>query len=147
MTRGRMGLVLVAALAFVVTACGGGAATTTAGGAATTEATTGELTPIRLQLQWVTQAQFAGYFAAAELGFYEDEGLDVTILDGGPDVVPQQVGSSPDGPEFTISWVPKVLEAREAGSDLVRARPGSGPSGGRLGSRRGPMTSDPPVAE
>jgi NitT/TauT family transport system substrate-binding protein len=43
----------------------------------------------------------------------------VEILDGGPDVIPQQVGSAADGPEFTISWVPKVLEARKADSDLV----------------------------
>jgi NitT/TauT family transport system substrate-binding protein len=78
-----------------------------------------ELTPVSLQLQWAPQAQFAGYFAAKEQGYFEAAGLDVTILDGGPTVVPQQVGSAPDGPEFTISWVPKVLEAREAGSDLV----------------------------
>ena len=78
-----------------------------------------DLTPVSLQLQWAPQAQFAGYFAAAELGYFTEEGLDVTIVDGGPDVIPQQAGSAPDGPEFTISWVPKVLEAREAGSDLV----------------------------
>jgi NitT/TauT family transport system substrate-binding protein len=74
---------------------------------------------VRLQLQWVPQAQFAGYFAADKQGYYKDENLTVTFVDGGPTVVPQQVGSAPDGPEFTISWVPKVLEAREAGSDLV----------------------------
>lgn len=79
----------------------------------------GETASVRLQLQWAPQAQFAGYFAAAELGYYEEEGLDVEIIDGGPDVIPQQVGSAEDGPEFTISWVPKVLEAREGGSDLV----------------------------
>ena len=79
----------------------------------------GETTSVRLQLQWAPQAQFAGYFAAQELGYYAEEGLEVQILDGGPDVIPQQVGSAEDGPEFTISWVPKVLEAREAGSDLV----------------------------
>lgn len=78
-----------------------------------------ETASVQLQLQWAPQAQFAGYFAAAEQGFYADENLDVEILDGGPDVVPQQVGSAPDGPEFTISWVPKVLEARGGGSDLV----------------------------
>ncbi|MEO6207354.1 MAG: ABC transporter substrate-binding protein, partial [Candidatus Limnocylindrales bacterium] len=78
-----------------------------------------ELTPVSLQLQWAPQAQFAGYFAAKEQGYFEAAGLDVTFLDGGPTVVPQQVGSAPDGPDFTISWVPKVLEAREAGSDLV----------------------------
>ncbi len=74
---------------------------------------------VRLQLQWTPQAQFAGYFAADKQGYFAEEGLEVEILDGGPTIVPQQVGSAPDGPEFTISWVPKVLEAREAGSDLV----------------------------
>ena len=79
------------------------------------------LTKVRLQLQWVPQAQFAGYFAAAEKGYYRDEGLEVELIPGGPDVVPQEVGSAANGPEFTISWVPKVLQAREstAGSDLV----------------------------
>jgi len=79
----------------------------------------GDLTPVSLQLQWAPQAQFAGYFAAAELGYYADEGLEVTIIDGGPDVIPQAVGCAPDGPEFTISWVPKVLEARQQDCDLV----------------------------
>ncbi|HXG39320.1 MAG TPA: ABC transporter substrate-binding protein, partial [Candidatus Limnocylindrales bacterium] len=74
---------------------------------------------VRLQLQWVPQAQFAGYFAADREGYYAAENLTVEILAGGPDIVPQQVGSAPDGPEFTLSWVPKVLEAREQGSDLV----------------------------
>jgi len=78
------------------------------------------MTEVALQLQWAPQAQFAGYFAARDQGFYEAEGLDVDILDGGPDVVPQVVGSDPNGPEFTISWVPKVLEVRAADqSDLV----------------------------
>jgi len=80
----------------------------------------GEATQVSLQLQWAPQAQFAGYFAAVEEGYYEEEGLDVEILDGGPDIVPQVVGSDPNGPEFTISWVPKVLEVRAADqSDLV----------------------------
>ena len=78
-----------------------------------------EAANVRLQLQWTPQAQFAGYFAADKQGYFAEEGLTVEILDGGPTIVPQQVGSAPDGPEFTISWVPKVLEAREAGSDLV----------------------------
>ncbi|MEZ4597674.1 MAG: ABC transporter substrate-binding protein [Chloroflexota bacterium] len=79
-----------------------------------------ELTPVSLQLQWSPQAQFAGYFAARDEGFWAAQGLDVTIVDGGPDVIPQVVGSDPAGPEFTISWVPKVLEVRDKGqSDLV----------------------------
>ena len=78
----------------------------------------GHLTPINLQLQWVAQSQFAGYFAAVELGFYEDEGLDVTILEGAVEIVPQQVVAS-GGAEVGISWVPKVLESNEHGANLV----------------------------
>src|SRR5690606_34993373 len=77
-----------------------------------------ELVPIRLQLQWVAQSQFAGYYAALDQGFYEEEGLDVTILEGAVEIVPQQVVAS-GGAEFGIAWVPKVLESREAGADLV----------------------------
>ncbi len=77
-----------------------------------------ELIPVRLQLQWVTQSQFAGYYAALDQGFYEAEGLDVTILEGAVEIVPQQVVAS-DGAEFGIAWVPKVLESRAAGADLV----------------------------
>jgi len=74
---------------------------------------------VSLQLQWAPQAQFAGYFAADKQGYYAAENLTVNMIPGGPNVIPQAVGSQPDGPEFTISWVPKVLQAREAGSDLV----------------------------
>lgn len=81
-------------------------------------ATAQELTPIRLQLQWVAQSQFAGYYAAVAQGFYEDAGLDVTILEGAVDIVPQQVVAS-GGAEFGIAWVPKVLASREEGADLV----------------------------
>jgi NitT/TauT family transport system substrate-binding protein len=84
-----------------------------------TEALGGEPVPLEFQLQWVTQAQFAGYFAAADLGFYEDAGLDVSILEGGPDIAPQQVVADPNGPELGEAWVPKVLVAREEGADLV----------------------------
>jgi NitT/TauT family transport system substrate-binding protein len=102
----------------VAGACGGGTAST-APRVVPTGAT--GLDEVRLQLQWLPQAQFAGYYAAAQQGFYEASGIDVTIVDGGPEIVPQAVGSAADGPEFTISWVPKVLEARAGtpASDLV----------------------------
>jgi NitT/TauT family transport system substrate-binding protein len=75
---------------------------------------------VRLQLQWEPQAQFAGYFAADREGYYAEEGLQVEFLRGGADVLPHVVGSDPNGPEFTISWVPKVLEQRvNADSDLI----------------------------
>lgn len=112
MKRSRIWLGAAASMTLVLAAC-------SPSGSPAASADGGELTAVRLQLQWAPQAQFAGYFAAAELGYYTEEGLDVDIIDGGPDVIPQQVGSAEDGPEFTISWVPKVLEARAAGSDLV----------------------------
>jgi NitT/TauT family transport system substrate-binding protein len=79
---------------------------------------TGGLIPIKLQLQWVAQSQFAGYYAAVDQGFYEAEGLDVTILEGAVDIVPQTVVAS-GGAEFGIAWVPKVLASREQDADLV----------------------------
>ncbi len=116
MKRSRIWLSVAVSATLLLAACGTQTGESTApsdGGDG------GEPATVQLQLQWAPQAQFAGYFAAVEEGYYEDENLDVEILDGGPDVVPQQVGSAPDGPEFTISWVPKVLEARAGGSDLV----------------------------
>ena len=77
-----------------------------------------EPTAIRLQLQWVAQSQFAGYYAAVAEGYYKDEGLDVTILEGAPDITPQQVCAN-GGAEFCLSWVPKALQSREGGADLV----------------------------
>ncbi len=78
----------------------------------------GDLTPINLQLQWFAQAQFAGYYAAVDQGFYEDEGLDVTILEGAVEIVPQQVVASGQA-EFGIAWVPKALVSNEEGAGLV----------------------------
>jgi len=75
------------------------------------------LTPVKLQLQWFPQAQFAGYFAAVDQGFYKAEGLDVTILPGGVDIVPATVVAGGNA-EFGISWVPKALASRESGADI-----------------------------
>jgi NitT/TauT family transport system substrate-binding protein len=88
--------------------------------AATEEASTEctELTPVSLQLQWFVQAQFGGYYAAKDLGFYEEQCLDVTILEGGVDIVPQTVLAQ-GGADFAISWVPKALASREQGAGIV----------------------------
>ncbi|MEZ4668401.1 MAG: ABC transporter substrate-binding protein [Anaerolineae bacterium] len=73
---------------------------------------------VRLQLKWVTQAQFAGYYAALGEGYYSDAGLDVEILPGGPDIGPQQVVASGSA-EFGIDWIGSFLAAREGGADVV----------------------------
>ena len=73
---------------------------------------------VTLQLKWVTQAQFAGYFVAKDKGFYKDEGLDVTIKPGGPDVAPPQVIAG-GGADVIIDWMPSALASREKGLALV----------------------------
>ncbi len=73
---------------------------------------------VTLQLKWVTQAQFAGYYVAQAKGFYEAEGLNVTILPGGPDVAPTQVIAG-GGADVVVDWMPSALAAREKGLPLV----------------------------
>ncbi|WP_299829055.1 ABC transporter substrate-binding protein [uncultured Roseobacter sp.] len=73
---------------------------------------------VTLQLKWVTQAQFAGYYVALDKGFYEEEDLDVTIKPGGPDIAPTQVLAG-GGADVTVEWMPAALAAREKGLGMV----------------------------
>tara|TARA_R110002094_G_scaffold111235_1_gene108135 strand:- start:117 stop:1106 length:990 start_codon:yes stop_codon:yes gene_type:complete len=73
---------------------------------------------VTLQLKWVTQAQFAGYYVALDKGFYEEEGLDVTIKPGGPDIAPTQVLAG-GGADVAVEWMPAALAAREKGLAMV----------------------------
>jgi NitT/TauT family transport system substrate-binding protein len=126
----KRALIISVVAALALGACsssgtGGSPAATTApstgasaGTAPSTEPSTGAATKVRLQLKWVAQAQFAGYYAAVDQGYYADEGLDVQILLGGPDIDPVRVVAS-DGAEFGTTWVPAMLAAREGGADVV----------------------------
>ena len=73
---------------------------------------------VTIQLKWVSQAQFAGYFVAKEKGFYKEAGLDVTIKPGGPDVAPPQVIAG-GGADVVVDWMPSALASREKGVPLV----------------------------
>ena len=73
---------------------------------------------VTLQLKWVTQAQFAGYYVALDQGFYEEEDLNVKILAGGPDIAPGQVLAG-GGADVMIDWLPSALAAREKGLPIV----------------------------
>ncbi|SEL61521.1 NitT/TauT family transport system substrate-binding protein [Roseovarius azorensis] len=73
---------------------------------------------LTLQLKWVTQAQFAGYYVAQDKGFYAEEDLNVTIKPGGPDIAPTQVIAG-GGADVTVEWMPAALSAREKGLPLV----------------------------
>src|SRR3954469_25976042 len=113
--RTKLGLALATSVVLLgVTACGGGSsepgASSSGGGS--------EPVKVKLQLQWVAQAQFAGYYAALDQGYYKDAGLDVEIVEGGPDIVPQDVLSAGDV-DYAISWVPKVLGSIEKGAKIT----------------------------
>ncbi|MBJ3764258.1 ABC transporter substrate-binding protein [Maribius pontilimi] len=73
---------------------------------------------VALQLKWVTQAQFAGYYVAEDQGFYDEENLNVTILPGGPDIAPPQVLAG-GGADVMVDWMPSALSAREKGLPIV----------------------------
>jgi NitT/TauT family transport system substrate-binding protein len=73
---------------------------------------------VTLQLKWVTQAQFAGYYVAKDKGYYEEEGLDVEIKPGGPDIAPAQVIAG-GGADVIVDWMPSALATREKGVALV----------------------------
>lgn len=91
---------------------------TTPAASAATSGSSGELTKVKLQLQWVAQAQFAGYYAAVDQGYYKDEGLDVEIVEAGTDTVPIDVLAAGDV-DYAISWVPKVLGSIEQGAKVT----------------------------
>lgn len=118
----RIALAGVAVMSLIAGACGG------SDGAATQDTATAETaapaaecvtpTPVKLQLQWFTQAQFAGYYAAQDQGFYTEQCLDVTILEGAVDISPQTVLANGEA-DFAISWVSKALASREGSFDCA----------------------------
>ena len=73
---------------------------------------------VTLQLKWVTQAQFAGYYVAQEKGYYKAAGLDVVIKPGGPDIAPEQIIAG-GGADVIVDWMPSALASREKGNKLV----------------------------
>ncbi|MHA6693546.1 ABC transporter substrate-binding protein [Homoserinimonas sp. A520] len=109
-TRLMTGTAAFAVVALAFTGCSPGGSTTEPG--------EDGLTPVTLQLQWFAQAQFGGYYAAVDQGFYEEEGLDVTLQEGGADIVPQDALVSGDA-DYAISWVPKVLGSIQQGANIT----------------------------
>lgn len=77
-----------------------------------------QATKVTLQLKWVAQSQFAGYYAAAAKGYYTEMGLDVEILPGGPDIIPEQVVAGGKA-DLGLNWLPSLLANREQGTNIV----------------------------
>jgi len=130
---------MAAATVLVLAGCG------TADKSATPKTNASGLTPIKLQLQWFYQAQFAGYIAAVDQGFYKEQGLDVQLLEGGTDIVPQTVLAQ-NKADYAVAWVPKALASREQGAGSPtsgRSSPAPAPTrwpGSRAGSPRRPSS-------
>ena len=97
---------------------------------------------VTLQLKWVTQAQFAGYYVALDMGFYEDAGLDVTINPGGPDLAPSMMIASGVA-DVVVDWMPSALASREKGVPLVNIAQPFKSSGMMLTCRRDSGISSP----
>ena len=97
---------------------------------------------VTLQLKWVTQAQFAGYYVALDKGFYKDEDLDVTINPGGPDIAPAQVLAG-GGADVIVDWMPSALASREKGVPLVNIAQPFKSSGMMLTCRKDSGISSP----
>jgi NitT/TauT family transport system substrate-binding protein len=110
-------LAVAAALAVTITAC---STTPQADSSSAPSASGAPGAPqkVTLQLQWFTQGQFAGYFAAVDQGFYQKQGLDVEIKEGGVDIVPQTVLAQGQA-DYAIAWVPKALASREQGAGIT----------------------------
>ena len=104
---GIAALVVAAAAWFAVAAAG-----------SSKHAQSAKLTKVTLQLKWVTQAQFAGYYAAKAKGYYQQSGLDVNIKVGGPDIIPETVVAG-GAAQFGLDWVSNLLAARDSGTKLV----------------------------
>jgi NitT/TauT family transport system substrate-binding protein len=119
--RALAGAAAVAAAALLAACSSSGGGTSSTGAAGTSPGSSSTANPVKvtLQLQWVTQAQFAGYIAALKQGFYKDQGLDVTIVPAGTDTVPQTTVDDGGSADFAIAWVPKALQSREKGADIT----------------------------
>jgi NitT/TauT family transport system substrate-binding protein len=110
--RSRLLPALTAVAALLLAGCG------TADTPSTGTPASGGTRPVKLQLQWFYQAQFAGYIAAVDKGFYRQQGLDVQLLEGGVDIVPQTVLAQGKA-DYAVAWVPKALASREQGANIT----------------------------
>src|SRR4051794_32854491 len=110
---------MIAAAGLAACSSSGKSSSNSSRGGATSGAGSGKLTNVTLQLQWVTQAQFAGYIAAFGKGFYKQQGLNVKIVPAGTDTVPQTTVDDGGSADYAIAWVPKALQSREQGANIT----------------------------
>jgi NitT/TauT family transport system substrate-binding protein len=110
---------VLAAAALVAAACSSSNNNGNNGSSGSAGGSGGKKVNVTLQLQWVTQAQFAGYIAALKKGYYAAQGLNVKIVPAGTDTVPQTTVDNGGSADFAIAWVPKALQSREKGANIT----------------------------
>ncbi|WP_256762026.1 ABC transporter substrate-binding protein [Cohnella sp. WQ 127256] len=142
-------LTLMLVLTAILSACGGNkdnnaaspstsaqaSASAQSSGEAASKEPSGELTKVRLQLKWLPQTQFGGYFVALDKGYYKEEGLDVEILPGGPDIIPEQQVAN-GAADIGNTWVAGLLSHQEEGFPLIQIAQMSQKSGMLLISKK-----------
>jgi NitT/TauT family transport system substrate-binding protein len=133
MKGSRRALTIATAAMLLLAACSSSPAASGGGGTPT---------KVRFQLQWVAQAQFAGYYAALDQGYYKDAGLDVSLLLGGPNINNVQVVAT-GGADIGTAWLPNMLQSREGGTDLVSIAQVFQRSGTRMASFKTKNITDP----
>lgn len=111
-----LSLVLLLLIAGILAACGS-ASGDSSDESAQNDNNSEELTKVRLQLKWIPQTQFAGYYVADAKGYYEEEGIDIEILPGGPDIIPEQQVAN-GAADIGMAWVAGLLSHREQGYPL-----------------------------
>ncbi len=113
-----------AILATLLAACDGGSAPGTPSAlppstdAAQGGAAVATLDKVSIQLNWVAEPEFGGFYAAEQKALFQSEGLEVTLVQGGPDVPAPQLVASGKVP-FAIVAGPQIAELAEKGGDLV----------------------------
>lgn len=113
MKKGSVLLALVLSIALVLSACGGSEKNNSGEATSTKE----ELTKLKLQLKWLPQTQFAGYYVADEKGYYAEEGIDIEIIPGGPDIIPEQQVAN-GAADIGMTWVASLLAHQEEGMPI-----------------------------
>lgn len=108
-------LLIFVLVAMIATGCSGGDTTSDSGSG---DGDSQQLDKLTLQLKWLPQAQFMGYYVAKEKGYYEDEGIDITILPGGSDIIPEQQVYN-GGADIGVTWVSSLMKYQSDGWDLV----------------------------
>jgi NitT/TauT family transport system substrate-binding protein len=96
---------------------GCGSSSSSSSASASTSTSDGKLQKVTLQLKWLPQSQFMGYYVAAAKGYYKDQGIDIKILPGGSDIIPEQNVNNGVA-DIGVTWVSSLMTYQAQGYEL-----------------------------